>query len=276
MRILKEPLVWFSALGGAIFALNHNSPVAPVAPQEIHLSEAHVQALRLREAQRRGRELSAEDVRETVARFVDEEVLARHGTALGLSEGDPIIRRRIAQMVQLVAEADVDEPTDDDLLPYLKKNATRYAVEESWELQLRAYGPGEEGQKAAAGALRDGDLDRGELPLPSGRHATWRSAAEVDDSFGPAVVARLRAGGCDAWCGPAPSLYGYVLLRTSAHRPAATPSYAELRPRLRQSFLNAARHAARAARLGELREQYDVKVDWPEDLEAATVVAVEP
>ncbi len=276
MRIWKEPLVWFSALGAAIFALHHNSPAAPGAPQEIHLSEAHVQALRLREAQRRGRELSAEDVRETVARYVDEEVLARHGTALGLSEGDPIIRRRIAQMVQLVAEADVDEPTDDDLRAYLKKNAARYEVEESWEVQLRAYGPGEEGEKAAEAALRDGDLDRGELPLPSGRHAAWRSAEEVDVSFGPAVVARLRAGACDDWCGPAPSRYGYVLLRISAHRPAATPPYAELRPRLRQSLLNEARHAARAARLAELRAQYDVKVAWPEDLEAASVVAVEP
>ncbi len=268
----KEPLVWFSLAGALLFAFDHTASSSSDDLQRIHVSQALVDAMRLQESQRVGREVGEEAVRMLVMRYVDEELLARHGTKLGLAEGDAIIRRRIAQKLLLAAEADVAEPSDDQLDQHLQAHAERYRQEERWSVEQRCYGQDEAGRQAAERALREHRPNEGARPLPFGEKLGFRSALELRDLLGGEVVTRLQSDSCTEWCGPVTSRHGHLLLRVQGHRPAAVPKLAEVRSKLVQGWVSEARQTARAARLSDLRKQYKIKIDWPADF--GTRVAV--
>ncbi|MEO1271608.1 MAG: peptidylprolyl isomerase, partial [Myxococcota bacterium] len=248
----------------------------PQDPRRIHLSAADVRATIARESRRAGRPLELQEARARVQRQVDEEVLVRHGLALGLDEGDLIVRRRIVQQLQLLADIEIQQPTDDQLRTFLDTHADLYRRDERWNLEQRAYGPGHPGQEAATQALNSGNLHEGVRALAFGHQLGWRSAPELERLLGDAVVARLRREGCRSWCGPVESTHGFMLLRVSDHRPATVPTLAELRPRLRQRWLSEARQAARATRLEELRDQYAITIDWPSELDDTRLAEATP
>ncbi len=275
--VLKEPVLWFSLAGAALFALDRAIDPAPEHPRRIHVGEAQVRTIEAREARRLGgRRPNAERLQRLVARYVDEEVLARHGEALGLAEDDPIIRRRIVQKVQLVADAEIQAPTHDQLEAYVHEHAERFRREARWDVSVRSYGFGPDATRRAARALSTGDLDVGARPLPFTERLGSRGGSELESLLGAGIVEALEGHGCrggDAptecrWFGPVRSKHGALLLRIHRHRPARLPALAEVRHLARQEWTNEARHRARAARLQTLREAYEVDIEWPESLRA--------
>lgn len=268
---LAEPLLWFTLAGCALFAAEAAWPSSEGTPDAITLSESHVRALVRRLESQTGRALTPSEAQTAVQRWVDEEVLSRHGISLGLDDGDPIVRRRVVQMVQLTAEADVLAPTDAELREHLAKHAERYRVEASWRLTYRLYGRQDAGHAAAERARRSGDVDTEARALPFSPDLGWRNAAEVTDLFGDSALATLSSDDCTRWCGPIETRRGWVLLRTDGHEPAHTPPFAAVRDALHQSWMHQARIDARQARLEELRAQVDVSIAWPTELDQATL-----
>lgn len=272
-RLVREPLLWFCLIGAGLFALDGQQRPEADDPHQIRVSAAMVDSIVARDTRRTGRVPDDAAVRTLVQRHIDEEILVRHGTGLGLDEGDPIIRRRIAQQLRLLADAEVAEPTDAELQAYLEQHADIYRRVEQWDVVLRAYGSGAEGLAAARLALSTGQLEVGARPLAFGDRLGWRSAKGLTQRLGPGVVSRLRQSDCRSWCGPVESIHGHLLLRIEGHRPARDPRLAELRPRLRERWLNDARQAARGAQIKALRARYTVTVDWPEREAAGEEIA---
>lgn len=123
MSISKEPLLHFVLIGAIFFGIftvvNRPDPSSGivVSSNDIQLMETTFSNDWNRVATAEEREIMIEDL-------VREELAVREGLELGLDEGDPVVRQRIRQKLELMVEEDavVGEPTDEELALYLKEN----------------------------------------------------------------------------------------------------------------------------------------------------------
>ena len=76
----------------------------------------------------KGREPSSTELNHLIESYVRDEVLYREGVKLGLERDDIVVKRRVRQKIELIAEEDAStrEPTDADLSAYLAANPARF------------------------------------------------------------------------------------------------------------------------------------------------------
>jgi len=262
-RVLREPLVHFAAGGVAIFALHARVAARPEGDRVV-VSAAFAEALAKEQAQRTGRAPTAEEARALVDRFVDEEVLNREAAALGLDRGDPIVRRRLAQKMGFLAEADAArEPAEADLERFLAAHEDRYraAPRVSFRHVFLAHEHRADAERLLA-ELRAGARpdERGDPFLRGSRFAA-RTAAEVEAIFGPAFRAALDGAEKGTWAGPLASSYGVHLVLVEERTAGAEAALAEVRARVRQDLLDERREAAQREQLRRLRARYKIAIE---------------
>lgn len=94
---LRHPLPHFLLLGGLLFGAKQWLPSAgpDAAPQSIHVSAADLQRLRDDWQRDTARAPSAAELRGSLQRHVDEELLLREAIKRGLDRADPVARERL-------------------------------------------------------------------------------------------------------------------------------------------------------------------------------------
>ena len=106
-RLLREPLVHFLLLGAVLFgawqfAQRDGGALAP--SKQIRLTVEELTQLALLFQSQWRREPTAEEFSRLVENRVQEEVLYREALAMGLDKDDTIVKRRMAQKMQFLAE----------------------------------------------------------------------------------------------------------------------------------------------------------------------------
>ena len=135
-RWLREPLLHFVLLGGALFLgyrqLHHvrTGPVVITAEQRARL--------RADFARRTGAPPSTDEERQLLERHIEDELLLREAERLHLADGDVIVRRRLLQKMQLLVEARHAPPSDAEIAAYFAAHRDRFAGEERRSFTLRA------------------------------------------------------------------------------------------------------------------------------------------
>jgi peptidyl-prolyl cis-trans isomerase C len=130
-RLLREPLVHFLVVGLLLFAAYaaRHREAAPVANQ-IELTLDDLRQLEIAFTSQWQQPPTPEEMVGLVESRVREDVLYREALALGLDKNDTIVKRRMAQKMEFLAEdvADAREPTTEELGTWFEKNAERSAV----------------------------------------------------------------------------------------------------------------------------------------------------
>ncbi|MFI5120974.1 MAG: hypothetical protein ACHQM4_11205 [Thermoanaerobaculia bacterium] len=132
-RLLREPLVHFLALGAALFLFfSLKSGAGGGASGPIVVTRARLDAFVAGFQRTRQRPPTAEELKGLIDGYVREEAAVREAMASGLDRDDTIIRRRLKQKVDFLAEdrADSSPPTDADLTAWLAAHADVYRVGE--------------------------------------------------------------------------------------------------------------------------------------------------
>lgn len=137
-RLLKDPLVHFLAAGVLLFIIG--SAVKPAAPADDAIVVDRAALLQFIQYRSKAFEATAaaamfdgmsETARADLVRdYVREEALAREAKALGLDANDYVIRQRLVQKVEFLAEsaaAAIAEPAQADLAAFYETNRERYA-----------------------------------------------------------------------------------------------------------------------------------------------------
>ncbi|HMK29588.1 MAG TPA: hypothetical protein VK473_07890, partial [Terriglobales bacterium] len=119
-RLLREPLIHFLLLGAVLFIVYHyTQPDRGAAPssKQIQLTLDDLNQLNLYFQAQWRRPPTPEEFRRLVENKVQEEVLYREALAMGLDKSDTIVKRRMAQKMQFLAEdvAAAREPTTAEL-----------------------------------------------------------------------------------------------------------------------------------------------------------------
>ena len=274
MRLLKEPLLHFLVLGAALFGLftlvgsKEEEP-----PATIVVSAARIENLAHGFARTWQRPPSAEELRGLIDDHIRDEVFYREGKALGLDRDDIVIRRRLRQKMEFVAEdMGVAEPNDEQLATYLASNAERFRSEDLLTFRhvflsaarretlerdaesIAAKLANENGETEAA-ALGDAFL------LGEEFRAIPRS--DVARTFGERFAEQLVKLEQGRWQGPVPTSYGLHFVLVSERTQGGPLPLDAVRPAVRREWMHARRLEAEATLYRTLRARYEIVVEAP-------------
>jgi hypothetical protein len=270
-KLLREPLVHFLALGLLLFGL-----YALVAPANrgdtIVISRGKVADIVRQYQATWNRPPSADELKALVEADVRSEILYREGVAEGLDRDDAVIKRRVRQKYELIAEEDAaaQPPSDADLQAWLTahpKAFERPPVVTFDQVLIPADG-GDAAVEARIKAVQAA-LAAGKAPAGLGETSMLPAHVEatpldlVGRDFGEGFAAALGKAPVGGWGPPIVSGFGVHLVRLSARTPAAEPALAEIRPQVAREWENDRRLKANEARYAELRRKYDVKIETP-------------
>src|SRR3954469_6305002 len=127
--LLGEPMLHFLLIGIALFGAYRWVSPGDSGGRRIVITQGVVDDLVTQHVAARGREPSTTEVNHLIESYVREEILYREGTRLGLERDDVVVKRRVRQKIEMIAEEDAPTraPTDADLLAYLTANQARFA-----------------------------------------------------------------------------------------------------------------------------------------------------
>jgi hypothetical protein len=268
-RILREPLLHFLVLGALLFfAYGWVGGQSPPSPDEIVIDTARVETLRNQFERTWQRPPTAPELRGLVDSWVREEIFYREGLALGLDEGDPVVRRRIAQKMDFISEGLlVEAPDESELAAWFADNAERYRVDPVFSLRQVYYDPGRfDDEWAGAVAAARAALESGAEPEPVGGALLPGALAdaparEVSRVFGQVFTEALGEAPVGRWHGPVRSGFGVHLVRIDERIPGRLPELAEVRDEAERDYLAQRRAEANDALYETLRARYSVRYD---------------
>ena len=131
INLLKQPFLHFVVLGAALFVLygvvgpKEEEAAAPLA--QIVITSDRIASLSENFNRTQQRAPTDEELQGLIDDYVREEVFYREGTALGLDREDIVIRRRMRQKMEFVADdASIGEPTEEQLVEYLQTHPDEF------------------------------------------------------------------------------------------------------------------------------------------------------
>jgi hypothetical protein len=218
----------------------------------------------------RGREPSSTELNHLIESYVRDEILYREGVRLGLERDDIVVKRRVRQKIEMIAEEDASTraPTDADLSAYLTANQARFVQPailtfEQVFIGASTSGPGVvQAVAVTRAALRTGadPEDHGKPTLLP--HRMTRTPADlVARDFGASFAAALEKLPVGEWVGPIDSSFGAHHVRVSDRTPAAAPQLAAVRDQVVREWENERRQRARNDAYTKMRGEYQVSIE---------------
>ena len=267
-QVLREPLLHFLLIGLALFALYGVVSPGDFGGQTITVSQGDVAELRRQYAALWGRPPTDKELAGLIDARVRDEILYREGMAQGLGENDPVIKRRVRQKVEVMAEeegADV-APTDAVLTAYLQSHRDKFAkpaVVSFDQIYFNPQGPDTPASVTAARARLNaggGTAGIGQatmLPAQVTRSDADLVARDFGADFAKALV-KLPVG---QWSGPIGSGVGVHLVRLTELVPPKAPPLAEVRAEVVREWENDRRIKASEASYARARARYNVVIE---------------
>src|SRR6187200_3047472 len=126
--LLGEPLLHFLLIGIALFGAYRWVSPGDSGGRRIVITQGVVDDLVTQHVAARGREPSGVELNHMIESYVRDEILYREGVRLGLERDDIVVKRRVRQKIEMIAEEDASNgaPTDADLSAYLAANRARF------------------------------------------------------------------------------------------------------------------------------------------------------
>src|SRR6478736_596762 len=127
--LLSEPMLHFVLIGIALFGVYRWVAPGDSGGRGIVITRGVVDDLVTQHVAAKGREPSTTELNRLIESYVREEILYREGVRLGLERDDIVVKRRVRQKIEMIAEEDASTraPTDADLVAYLAANQARFA-----------------------------------------------------------------------------------------------------------------------------------------------------
>ena len=273
-RWSREPLLHFLLIGAMLFAcyavLRPKSDATSESNRIVLTPDDLVQMSVAWLAQGRPPP-TPEQVQNLIELKVREEVLFREAMALGLDKDDTIVKRRLAQKMEFLAEgAAVDnEPSAETLRAWFKDNQQRFALSPRVSFRHLYFSSdrhGERTREAAASALQQiaaqasDARDVGALgdPFMYQDHYGDRPFDDIAKLFGPnfaRLLVNIKPG---AWQGPVQSGYGWHLIFVDAVASSRVPAFEEIESDIKAAWIAEQRAQAKAKAYEAMRARYQI------------------
>ncbi len=278
-RLLREPLVQFLLVGGLLFAANAyldrgRGGVEPSKQIDLTLDELRAMDVYFQSQWRR--HPAPDEFRALVEDRVREEVLYREALAMGLDKDDTIVKRRMAQKMQFLAEdvAAAHEPTTGELKSWFEKNKDRFTLPGRVSFRHLYFSTDRRGERArddavtALGKLAGRPEDAKGVaafgdPFMFQDYYADRAPEQLAKEFGPGfaqAVFKLETG---AWRGPVESGYGWHLVFVDSAIQGRLPAFEEVESDVKTAWLGVQKAEAWQKAYDAMRSKYTVRLPGP-------------
>ena len=263
---------------GAYTLLQGPGDMAPPPPTEIRYTVDDVAQLVLGFQAQWTRPPTQDEFNALIEDRVRRDILYREALALGLDKDDEIVKRRMAQKMQFLAEdlAAAREPTSDELKAWYAENTALFEMEPRLSFRHIYFSPDRRGAHVradaeAALALLEGQpqtLSEGQAPGDRFMYQDYygeRTPQAVARDFGPQFaqeIAQLQPG---SWQGPVQSGLGWHLVFVDKVVPGRVPAFDEIAPEIKTAWLGQRKADAWAKAYDEMRAKYRVFLPVPEE-----------
>jgi hypothetical protein len=269
----REPLLHFLALGALLFLLFNWRGGGGAGSNRIVITPGQIDSMVASFGRTWQRPPTEQELKGLVDDYVREEIATREAMGLGLDRDDTVIRRRLRQKLEFVAEDTIDAtpPTDAQLRAWLEAHPEAFRTEPRVALRQVYVSPDRRGAAADADATAllaklnavgpDAPIDDlgDTLMLPRDLERSSRTdvARQFGEGFADAIV-KVEPG---RWAGPLRSGYVLHLVFVRERTDARSPALADVRPFVEREFLADRRKRQLDAMYERLRERYRVTVE---------------
>jgi parvulin-like peptidyl-prolyl isomerase len=269
-RLLQEPILQFLLIGIALFVVYGKVAAPNRADTSIVVSEAMVDEMAREYEARWTRKPSDQELAGLVDAYVRDEILYREGLALGLDRDDALIKRRVRQKFEVIAEEQSarEPPSDADLMAYITENEGRFLLPATVSLEQIFFdnaGIPTDVERAVAAARVA--MAHGADPRKLGQASMLPSRVEnaasdlVARDFGTGFARQVETAPLGEWSGPIVSSFGAHLVRVTARTPTRLPELDGIRRIVAREWENERRVSARSASYRKLRRNYTVVIE---------------
>ena len=259
---LREPLLHFLLLGGALFALDHALVVREDDPRVIVMGPAVDQEARQLFKASRGRDPQPDELAALRRAWLDNEVLYREGLALRVDRGDSAIRERVIFKALSVVEANLKRPPVDEaaLRQWFEARRTKYDEPARYDFQeaVPAAGPSEAAVRALVEQLNKGAGGAAAELDASLRVFRGRPLANLVEGYGEAFARSIEAAPLGEWRAHR-SRDGWRAMRLEAVTPARPAQFEALHGVVLQDWTDTVMAEQRTAAVRALATKYTVR-----------------
>ena len=289
IRWLREPLVQFLLIGLALFLLNarlNHGVGLSTGSHQIALTTDDLRQLQNTFAAQWRRTPSPEEMRGLEENRIREEVLDREALLLGLDKDDVIIKRRLAQKMQFLAEdvAATHQPTTADLKAWYVKNSSSFTLPRRLSFRHLYFSPDRHGPRAHDDAMRAlakianepensktaaGLADR----FMFQDYYADRTPEELEKEFGAQFALSVPKFKPGSWQGPVESGYGWHLVFVDSVIPGRIPVFEEVEPEVKTAWLADQKQQAWQKAYEEMRVKYTILLPAFAEQESASAAS---
>jgi hypothetical protein len=290
-RIVREPLLHFLLLGIALFAVYgymHRGRGGVEPARQITLTLDDLRQLDMYFESQWQRPPTAGEFNSLIEDKIQEEVLYREGLAMGLDKDDTIVKRRMAQKVQFLAEdvAAAREPTTAELKTwyYGGKNSARFALPGRITFRHIYFSSDARGPRAhddavdALPKIAGEPEDSKEVSLLADRfmfrdYYADRSSEQLAKDFGPQfaqAIVKVKPG---SWQGPIESGYGWHVVYVESFVAGRIPAFEEVESDVKTAWLDEQKRQAWRTAYQKMRANYSVVLPAPPEDNPARAAA---
>jgi len=289
VRLGSEPLVHFLLIGLALFLIYSwmHRGISGVAPaRQIALTLDDLRTMDIYFESQWHRQPTPEEFTGMVENKVQEEILYREGLAMGLDKDDTIVKRRMAQKMQFLAEdvATAHEPSTEELKAWFANNGQKFALPSRVAFRHIFFGFDQRGQNAQTDAV-SALMKLSGQPENSPRAKSFadtfmfqdyyadRTPEQLAKEFGPSFaigVFKLKPG---SWQGPVESGYGWHVIFIDSVIPGRVSSFEEVEPDVKTAWLGYQKEKAWREAYAKMRAKYTILLPNPKDAPSAPPAA---
>ena len=286
--LLNDPLVLFLVLGCLVFGAYSWLNDEPTSSNDMTIAineDRLLQFLQYRtktfdavQSKSRLQSLSQPQLDELIAEYVEEEAMFRSATRLGLATDDYVIRRRLVQKMDFMAEGIGREelgPGNEALLEYFEANTNRYLVPATVTFTHVFYGIKQRTEEAALvlaeaslQQLNEDTVSFTDAPSFGERfvyHLNYveRPQEEVGAHFGEQIgdIVFSRSPSRSEWFGPSRSPHGYHLFLLVESQDAQQPKFEDVVDQVLADYLAERAYERRTRYAKEVVAQYQIELD---------------
>jgi hypothetical protein len=253
-KVLREPLLHFAALAGALFV------IAAISGRDDDLIEVSRQELdwRIQQVEAQEGPLSPEERLLVEEAYIDERVLIREARAMGLDADERIDDILVQKMLHILS-GDVIQPTEEELAAFYEENRDDYAVDASVTVDEVVVSADGELPRALLQGTAPEDLPAG--ALASHRTMDRLTFDDLTQLFGEQGATAVTSAETGDWWEVQRSAQGARWVRVRERFGQQVPPLSVVRDAVRLDWIASREQARLLDRVAELRTAYTIAVE---------------
>jgi hypothetical protein len=273
-KLIKDPLLHFLLIGALLFLVFEliKSPVGNLE-NRIVITRGDIDALQANFARTWQRPPTDDELQGLIEDKVREEIAYREAVAMGLDQGDSVIRRRLRMKMELIVEdvAGLSPPSDADLEAYLAENRESFRQQPQLSFMQVYLNSDKRGDRveddarkilarlSAAGSDADPESYSDPNMLP--KELPLYYIKDIGRLFGVDFSGQILEVKPGEWTGPVWSSYGLHLVYVRERIEGRDPELHEVRKEVEREWSAKRRREFKEETYKKLRERYTVTIE---------------